>query len=66
MTLHRVRSVDPEPIVYDVNEPTRVQNLWWQTRAFSRRNQHGAKAVLGRKKVWVMIGYHSIQQMLSI
>ena len=25
MTLHRVRSVDREPIVYNDNEPTRVQ-----------------------------------------
>ena len=40
------------------------------TRAFSRRNQHRAKALCwnsgGRKKVLVMLGYHSIQQMLSI
>ena len=40
------------------------------TRAFSRRNQHRAKALCwksgGRKKVLVMLGYYSIQQMLSI
>ena len=40
------------------------------TQAFSRRNQHRAKALCwksgGRKKVLVMLGYHSIQQMLSI
>ena len=40
------------------------------TRAFSRRNQHRAKALCwksgGRKKVLVMLGYHSIEQMLSI
>ena len=40
------------------------------TRIFSRRNQHRAMALCwksgGRKKVLVMLGYHSIQQMLSI
>ena len=40
------------------------------TRAFSRRNQHRAKVLCwksgGRKKVLVMLGYHSIQLMLSI
>ena len=40
------------------------------TRAFSRRNQHRVKALywksVGRKRVLVMLGYHSIQQMLSI
>ena len=40
------------------------------TRAFSRRNQHRAKALCwksgGRKKVLMMLGYHSIQHMLSI
>ena len=40
------------------------------TQAFSRRNQHRAKALCwksgGRKKVLVMLGYHSIEQMLSI
>ena len=40
------------------------------TRAFSRWNQHCAKALCwkswGRKKVLVMLGYHSIQHMLSI
>ena len=40
------------------------------TRAFSRRNQHRTKAMCwksgGRKKVLAMLGYHSIQQMLSI
>ena len=40
------------------------------TRAFSRRNQHRAKTLCwksgGRKKVLVMLEYHSIQQMLSI
>ena len=40
------------------------------TRAFSRRNQHPAKALCwkngGRKKDFVMLGYHFIKQMLSI
>ena len=43
------------------------------TLAFSRRNQHRAKALPAavlerrrRKNVLVMLGYHSIQQMLSI
>ena len=40
------------------------------TGAFSRRNQHRAKAMCwksgGRKKVLVMLGDHSIQRMLSI
>ena len=40
------------------------------TQAFSRRNQHRAKALCWksgcRKKVLVMLGYHSIQKMLSI
>ena len=40
------------------------------TRAFSRRNQHRAKALCwksgGRKKVLSMLRYHSFQQMLSI
>ena len=69
MTLPRVRSVDREPIIYNDNEPTRVQTCDDDT-AFSRRNQHRAKALCwksgGRKKVLVMLGYHSIQQMLSI
>ena len=38
------------------------------TQAFSLQNQHRAKALRpksgGRKKVLVMLGYHSIQQML--
>ena len=74
MTLPRVWSVNREPIVYNDNEPTRVQTCHavMTTRAFSRRNQHRAKALCwkggggGRKKVLVMLGYHSIQHMLSI
>ena len=69
MTLPRVRSLDWEPIVYNNNEPTRVQTCDDDT-SLSRRNQHRAKALCskngGRKKVLVMLGYHSIQQMLSI
>ena len=70
MTLPQVRSIDREPIVYNDNEPTRVQTCDDDTIAFSRRNQHRAKAVWwksgGRKKVLVMLGCRSIQQMLSI
>ena len=69
MTLPRVRSVDLEPIVYNDNEPTRMQTCD-DGMSLSRRNQHRAKALCwksgGRKKVLVMLGYHSIQQMLSI
>ena len=69
MTLPRVWSVDREPIVYNDNEPTRVQTCDDDT-SLSRRNQHRAKALRwksgDRKKVLVMFGYHSIQQMLSI
>ena len=40
------------------------------SRAFSLRNQHRAKALywksVGRKRVLVMLGYHSIQRILSI
>ena len=69
MTLPRVRSVDREPIVYNDSEPTRVQTCDDDT-SLSRRNQHRAKALCwksgGRKKVLMMLGYHSIQQVLSI
>ena len=34
MTLHRVRSVDLEPIVYNENEPTRVQTCDDDTSLF--------------------------------
>ena len=34
MTLPRVRSVDREPIVYNDNEPTRVQNSDHDTSLF--------------------------------
>ena len=67
--LTRVRSVDREPIVYNENEPTRVQTCD-EVTSLTRRNQHRAKALYwksgGRKKVLVMLGYDSIQQMLSI
>ena len=47
MTLPRVRSVDREPIVYNDNEPTRVPTCAcvMTTGAFSRPNQHRAKAL---------------------
>ena len=52
---------------------TTSQRAWkpvMTTRAFSRRNQHRAKALCwksgGRKKVLVVLGYHSIQHLLSI
>ena len=65
MTLSQVWSVDREPIVYNDNEPMRVQTVM-TTGAFSRQNQHRAKALCwksgGRQKVLVMLGYHSIQQ----
>ena len=45
-------------------------NLWWRHEPYPGENQHHAKALCwksrGRKKVLVMLGYHSIQQMLSI
>ena len=70
MTLPRVRSVDREPIVYNDNEPTHVQTCDDDTSFFPAGNQHRAKALCwksgGRKKVLVMLGYYSIQQMLSI
>ena len=51
MTLPRVRSVNREPIVYNDNEPTRVQTCHavMTTRAFSRRNQHRAKALCWKR-----------------
>ena len=57
MTLPRVRTVDRESILYNDNEPTRVQlkpaNVMTK-RAFSRRKQHRANArywkSVGRKK----------------
>ena len=72
MTLPQVRSVDREPFVYHVyndNEPTRVQTCDDDTSLFPAKPA-SAKALCwksgGRKKVLVMLGYHSIQQMLSI
>ena len=67
----RVRSVDREPCCLQWQRANARANLAvMMTRAFSRRNQHRAKALywksVGRKKVLVMLGYHSIQQMLSI
>ena len=44
MTLPRVRSVDREPIVYNDNEPTRVQTCD-DDMSFSRRNQPRAKVL---------------------
>ena len=72
MTLPRVRSVDREPIVYNDNEPTRVQTCDDDTSLFPAKpaSRSCAKALCwksgGRKKVLVMLGYHSIEQMLSI
>ena len=37
MTLHRVRSVDREPIVYNDNEPTRVQTCDDDTSLFQSK-----------------------------
>ena len=69
MTLPQVRSVNREPVVYNDNKPTRVQTCDDDT-SFSRRNQNRAKALywksVGRKKVLVMLGHHSIQHMLLI
>ena len=47
MTLPRVRSVDREPIVYNIWQRANARaNLWHlTTRAFSRRNQHRGKAL---------------------
>ena len=72
MTSSRVRSVDREPIVYNDNEPTRVHTCDDDTSLFPAKpaSRYRAKALCwkswGRKKVLVMLGYHSIQQMLSI
>ena len=71
MTLPRVRSVDREPIVYNDNEPTRVQTCDDDTSLFpTKPASRYLKALCwksgGRKKVLVMLGYHSIEQMLSI
>ena len=72
MTLSRVGSVDREPIVYIDNEPTRVQTCDDDTSLFpakpaSRyRYFRPCAGKWGRKKVLVMLGYHSIQRMLSI
>ena len=65
MTLPQVRSVDQEPIVYNETSQRACKPVMT-----TRRNQHRAKALWwkngGRKKVLVMLGYHSIQQLLSI
>ena len=70
MTLPRVRSIDRETIVYNDNEPTCVQTCDEDTSLFLAKAAHPAKALCwkngGRKKIFVMLGYHSIQQMLSI
>ena len=67
--LTRVRSVDRDPL-FTMTTSQRACKPVMTTRAFSRRNQHRAKALCwksgGRKKVLVMLGYHSIQLMLSI
>ena len=70
--LPRVRLVDREPIVYHVcndNEPTRVQTCDDDTSLFPAKPASRLGPVLesgGRKKVLVMLGNHSIQQLLSI
>ena len=71
MTLPRVRSVDREPIVYNDNEPTRVQTCDDDTSLFpvksaSRYLRPCAGKAGVAKNVLVMLGYHSIQQMMSI
>ena len=52
--------------VYNDNEPTRVQTC----EPFPGETSIALKALCwksgGRKKVLVMLGYHSIQQMLSV
>ena len=74
MTLPRVRSVDLEPIVYNDNEPVDAgDNLWWLHEPFPGETNIALRPCqlqywkgVGRKNVLVMLGYHSIQQMLSI
>ena len=71
MTLPRVRSVEREPIVYNGNEPTRVQTCDDDTSLFPAKPEHRATAPVlenrrSQKKVLEMPEYHSIQQMLSI
>ena len=69
MTLPRVRSVDREPIVYNDNESTRVQACDDDTSPFPDETSIALRPVLekqGSQKVFVMLRYHSMQQMLSI
>ena len=67
MTLHWVRSVDREPIVYNDNEPTHVQTCDDDTSLFPGETSIVLRPCAGksggRKKVLVMLGYHYIQQM---
>ena len=72
MTLSRVRSVDREPIKIYCLQWQRANaraNLWWRHEPFPSETSI-AKALYwksgGCKKVLVMLGYHSIQQMSSI
>ena len=63
-----VWSVDREPIgpLFTMTTSHRAWKPVMMTRAFSRQNQLHAEALcwnMGRKKVLVMLGYYSIQQM---
>ena len=66
------QSTDKEPIVYNDNEPTRVQTCDDDTSIFPAKTTSRLGHVpvyrksMGRKRVLVRLGYHSIQQMLSI
>ena len=69
MSLARARSVEWNPL-FTMTMSNSACKPMMTARAFSRRIQQRAKALCwksgGHKKVLMMLGYHSIQQMLSI